>query len=76
MFGVDYGGVGMIAQTRVNFAVDFQLVEIFEEEYPTGLFGIIQLGSAASLFAENVIDILEGLFKHEQGLAATLLSGK
>lgn len=37
--------------------------------YPTGLFGIIQFCGAACLFAEDVVDILEGLFKHMTGVA-------
>jgi hypothetical protein len=36
---------------------------IFEEEEPRGLLGVIQLGGAAGLFSEDVVDVLEGLFK-------------
>jgi hypothetical protein len=41
-----------------------QVVEIFEEQYPLGLLRIVQLGGAARLFPEDVIDILEGLVEH------------
>jgi len=28
------------------------------------LFGVVQLAGAASIFAQNVVDIFEDLFKH------------
>jgi hypothetical protein len=41
--------------------------------FPGGLLGVVQLGGAAGLFAENVVDVLEGLFKH--GLRSEYISG-
>jgi hypothetical protein len=41
----------------------FEAVEIFEEEEPGGLFGVVELGGAAGLFAEDVVDVFEGLFE-------------
>jgi hypothetical protein len=42
----------------------FQAFEVFEEEKPGGLLGVVELGGAASLLAEDVVNILEGLFEH------------
>ena len=41
-----------------------QPVQVFREEEPGGLLGIVQFGGAAGLFPEDVVDVLEGLFKH------------
>ena len=45
----------------------FEAVEVFEEEEPGGLLGVIELGGATGLFAEDVVDVSEGLLKHESG---------
>lgn len=45
-------------------AVLFEAIEIFEEEEPGGLFGVVEFGGAARLLAENVVNVLEGLLKH------------
>jgi hypothetical protein len=45
-------------------AVLFEAVQIFEEKQPRSLLGIIQLGSAASLFPEDIVNVFEGLFEH------------
>ncbi len=41
-----------------------QPVEIFQEQEPRGLLGVIQLGGAAGFFPQDVVDVLECLFKH------------
>jgi fumarate hydratase, class I len=41
-----------------------QAVEVFQEQQPGGLLGVVQFGGAAGLFPEDVVDVLEGLFKH------------
>jgi hypothetical protein len=41
-------------------------VEVFQEEHPGGLLGVIQLSGATGFFAEDVVDVFEGLFKHER----------
>ena len=43
----------------------FEAVEVFEEEEPGGLLGVVELGGAAGLFAEDVVDVFEGLFEHD-----------
>ena len=41
-----------------------QPVEVFQEQQPGGLLGVVQFGGAAGLFPEDVVDVFEGLFKH------------
>ncbi|MCU5784538.1 hypothetical protein MA04_03838 [Alcanivorax balearicus MACL04] len=45
-------------------ALVLQIIQILEEEYPLGLFGVIQLRGATRLFPEHAVDVAEGLFKH------------
>ncbi len=39
------------------------IVEVFEKQHPGRLLDVIQLATAAGVFVENVIDVLEGLLK-------------
>ena len=41
-----------------------QAIEIFQEEQPGGLLGVIQLAGASGILPQDVIDVLEDLFKH------------
>ena len=45
-------------------AVLLQAVEVFQEEEPGSLLGVVQFGGATGLFPENVVDVFEGLFEH------------
>jgi len=51
-------------QRRLVGTVLLQPVQIFQEEKPGGLFGVVKFAGSARLFAKNVINISEGLFKH------------
>jgi hypothetical protein len=42
----------------------FERVQIPQEEEPRGLLDVIQFAGTACLFSQNVVNILEGLFKH------------
>ena len=42
----------------------FEAVEVFEEEEPGGLLGVVEFGGAAGFFPEDVVDVFEGLFEH------------
>jgi len=57
-------GVFLPLQFGFHGFVLFQRVEIFQEEQPRSLLGIVEFGGATRLFPENVVDILEGLFEH------------
>ncbi len=52
-------------QRGLDRLVLLQAVEVFQEQEPGGLLGVVELGRAAGLFPEDVVDVLEGLFKHE-----------
>ncbi len=64
--------VGLVEEESVLFAVEggfigfvlLERVEVFQEEEPGGLLGVVQLGGAAGLLAEDIVNVLEGLFKH------------
>ena len=57
-------GVFLPVQRGLVGPVLLQPVEVFQEQQPRGLLGVVQFGRAAGLFPEDVVDILEGLFKH------------
>lgn len=42
----------------------FEAIEVFQEEEPGGLLGLIELAGATGFFAEDVIDVSESLFEH------------
>jgi hypothetical protein len=41
-----------------------QSVQVFQEQQPGGLFGVVEFGGATSLFPKDVVDVFEGLFEH------------
>ena len=57
-------GVLLALQRGLVGAVLLQPVEVLQEEQPGRLLGVVELGGAAGLFPEDVVDVLEGLFKH------------
>ena len=70
--GPGFPAVGLVEDVGVFLAVQrgfggfvlLQAVEVFQEEEPGGLLGVVELGGAAGLFPEDVVDVFEGLFKH------------
>ena len=44
--------------------VRLKAVEVFEEEQPGRLLGVIELGGASRFLAQHVIDVFKRLFKH------------
>jgi hypothetical protein len=62
---VQHEAVLLARKPRLVRPVLLQPVEVFQEQQPRGLLRVVQLGSATSLLAENVVDIPEGLFEHE-----------
>ena len=63
---VEDEGVFLPLQRGFVGLVLLQPVEVFQEQQPGGLLGVVELGGAAGLFPEDVVDVLEGLFKHEK----------
>ena len=61
---VEDEGVLLAVQRGFVGFVLLQRVQVFQEEEPRGLFGVVQLGGTASLLPEDVVDVFEGLFEH------------
>ena len=56
----------------VAFVV-FEGVEVFQEEEPGSLLGVIEFAGATGVLPEDVVDVFKGLFKHEGGTLGTRL---
>ena len=56
--------VGLPRKRRFIGTVLLQPIEILQEQQPRSLLGVVQLGRAASLFPEHIIDVLKRLLKH------------
>ena len=61
---VEDEGVFLALQRGFVGLVLLQTVEVFQEQQPGGLLGVVEFGGAAGFFPEDVVDVLEGLFKH------------
>ena len=64
---VEDEGVLLALQRGLRRLVLLQPVEVLQEQQPGGLLGVVELGGAAGLFPEDVVDVLEGLFEHAWG---------
>jgi hypothetical protein len=42
-------------------------IEVFQEQEPGALLGVIQFAGASGVFPEDVVDVFEGLFEHGAG---------
>ena len=42
-------------------------VEVFQEEQPGGLLGVVEFAGAAGVFPEDVVDVFKGLFEQGRG---------
>ena len=70
--GPAFPAIGLVEDVGVFLAfqrgfvglVLLQPVEVFQEQQPGGLLGVIEFGGAAGLFAEDVVDVFESLFEH------------
>ena len=59
--------VGVFPAVEGGFGglVVFEGVEVFQEEQPGGLLGVVEFAGAAGVFPEDVVDVFEGLFEHD-----------
>jgi hypothetical protein len=66
--------VGIFLAVQLGFVgpVTFEVIEIFQEQQPGGLLGVVEFGGASGFFAKDVVDIFEGLFEQSY-LAAMYL---
>jgi len=51
-------------QRGLGALVLLKVVEVFQEQKPGRLLGVIELSGAAGLFPKDVVDVFEGLFEH------------
>jgi hypothetical protein len=66
-----FPAVWLVEDAGLFFAVErgfggfvlFESGEIFQEQQPRGLFGVIQLRGATGFLVENVVNALEGAFE-------------
>ena len=58
--------VGVFLSIEGGFCrlVGFEGVEVFQEEQPRSLLGVVEFAGAPGVFPEDVIDVFEGLFEH------------
>jgi len=64
-----------MARVRRNESFCAQSAPVFEEEEPRGLFRVIEFAGATGILPEDVVDVFEGLFEHEN-LEAKLMEAK
>jgi hypothetical protein len=62
--GVEDVAVWLPLQRGFIGAILLEPVEVFQEQEPRGLFGVIQFRGATGLFPEDIVNVFEGLFKH------------
>ena len=68
--------VGLIQDERVLLRFErgfrglilFEPVEVLQEQQPRGLLRVVELAGAAGILPEDVVDVLEGLFKHGEAV--------
>jgi hypothetical protein len=51
-------------QLGLGGAVSLQSVQVFQEQQPGQLLGVVQLPGTAGILVLDVVDVLEGLFEH------------
>ena len=58
--------VGVFSPLKLGFGgfVGFEGIEVFQEQEPGALLGVIQFTGASGVFPEDVVDVFEGLFEH------------
>jgi len=79
--GPAFPAIRLIEDVSVFLAVErglgalvlLKIVEVFQEQQPGGLLGVVELGGAARFFPEDVIDVFEGLFEHGDRFVGTVL---
>lgn len=63
---VENMGVRLPIQSRRRIAFRLQSIQVFQEQQPGSLLSVIQLAGTPRVFPEDVIDVLECLFKHNR----------
>ncbi len=50
--------------------VQLKIVEVFQEQQPGRLLGVIEFGGTPGFFPKDVVDVFEGLFEHASHVSA------
>jgi hypothetical protein len=66
--GIEDLGVFPPLQLRLGGFVGFEGIEVFQEQEPGALLGVIQFAGASGVLVEDVVDVFEGLFEHVECL--------
>jgi hypothetical protein len=61
---IQHVAVFLALQRRLGALVSPKIVEVFQEQQPGGLLGVIELSGAAGFFPKNIINIFERLLEH------------
>ena len=56
--------IGLAVQGGGRGAVHFQRVEVFQEQQPGGLLGVIEFAGASGILPEHIVNVFECLLKH------------
>jgi len=64
-------GVFLAVERGFGGLVVFEGIEVFQEEQPRGLLGVVEFAGATGIFPEDIIDVFEGLFEHAVGESGT-----
>ena len=65
---IENGGVGLASEGGFGGFLLLQGVEVFQEEQPGSLLGVVELGGASGFFTKDIVDVAEGLFEHKDRL--------
>ena len=60
-------GVFLPVQLGFRCLVVLDRVEVLQEEQPRRLLGVIEFADTAGILVKDIVDVLEGLFKHGAG---------
>jgi hypothetical protein len=82
--GPGFPAIGCVKDVAVFLAFEgglgglvvLQRVEVFQEEQPGGLLGVVELTGVAGVLPEDVVDVFEGLFKHGRQIGELTLGGR
>ena len=58
-------GVGLAQKLGFHLPLALQVVQIFQEQHPGGLFGVVRFRGASRLFPQNIVHSLKSLLEHD-----------
>ena len=73
--GIEDVGVSSPLKFGLSCFIVFECIEVFQEQEPRTLLGVIQFAGASGILVEDVVDVFEGLFEHEVKKGRDVRSG-